>query len=264
MKINSRIKNQIQEIAEFLAMEHDETVTPLNKIAHLEEVPVFYDDYGNAFDGTLVYDNGYYIHLNTALGNTQDKERGRFTLAHELGHYFINTHRLALKEGLLEPHPSRYNKNKHQMIEREADFFASCLLMPEKRFRLDCEFYRRFDYNIIEDLHKKYHVSITACAIRFADIGTHPIMVVYMEDNKIQWKWQSDDFQFWNLADGKINVPKDSLAGQYFRTGIGQKRTEELWGIDWFNDIRDEDLNSKIFEQVIPYKNKALSIVWFA
>ncbi|MBI9036269.1 MAG: hypothetical protein JEZ03_17550 [Bacteroidales bacterium] len=83
-----------------------------------------------------------------------------------------------------------------------------------------------------------------------------------MEDNKIQWKWQSDDFHFWNLADGKINVPKDSLAGQYFRTGIGQKRTEELWGIDWFDGISDNNLNCKIFEQVIPYKNKALSIVW--
>lgn len=264
MEINNRRKNQIKELAEFLALEYNTTITPLDKIAELEELPVYYDDYENAFDGSLVYDNGFYIHMNTALGNTPEKERGRFTLAHEFGHYFIDSHRIALREGLLEPHPSRYNKNKHQIIEREADFFASCLLMPEKKFRLDCERFRRFNYSVIEDLSKKYHVSITACAIRFADVGTHPIMVVYMEDNKIEWKWSSKELQFLNLADGKSCVPFDSLAGHYFKTGIGQKRTEELWYIDWFEDKNDSHLNCKIFEQVIPYKNKALSIVWRA
>jgi Zn-dependent peptidase ImmA (M78 family) len=264
MEINSRKKNQIKDLAEFLALEFDETITPLNKIAELEELPIFYDNYGNAFDGTLVYDNGFYIHLNTALGNIPEKERGRFTLAHEFGHYFIDSHRIALKDGLLEPHPSRYNKNKHKIIEREADLFASCLLMPEKRFRSDCEYYKKFDYSVIENLSKKYKVSITACAVRFADIGTHPIMVVYMEDNKIEWKWQSDDFRFWKLSDGKVNVPQDSLAGQYFHTGVGKKRTEELWCIDWFDGISNDNLNCKIFEQIIPYKNKVLSIVWRA
>lgn len=263
MEINNRKRNQIKDLAEFLALEHDETVTPLNKIAELEELSVFYDDYGNAFDGTLVYDENFYIHLNTALGNTSEKERGRFTLAHELGHYFIDSHRIALKAGLIKPHPSRYNKNKHQVIEREADYFASCILMPEKRFRKECEKYRKFDYQVIENLAKQYFVSITACAIRFADIGTHPIMVVYMEDNRIVWKWQSNDFRFWKLADGKKVVPKDSLAGKYFNTGTGVKKTEELWGVDWFTGISDDNVNFKVYEQVIPYKNKVLSIVWY-
>ncbi len=263
MEINSRKKNQIKDLAEFLALEHKETITPLNKIADLEELPVFYDDYGNAFDGTLVYDSNFYIHLNTALGNKPDKERGRFTLAHELGHYFIDSHRIALQAGLIKPHPSRYNKNKHQIIEREADYFASCILMPEKRFRKDCERYRKFNYQVIENLAGQYLVSITACAIRFADIGTHSIMVIYMEDNHIEWKWQSKDFHFWKLADGKEVVPKDSLAGKYFSTGFGEKRTEELWGVDWFDGISDDNINFKVYEQMIPYKNKVLSIIWY-
>ncbi|GET35232.1 hypothetical protein PbJCM13498_40950 [Prolixibacter bellariivorans] len=260
MEINNRKKNQIKDLAEFLALEYDEIETPLDKIAELEEVPIFYDDYENAFDGILVYDNGFYIHLNTALGNRPNTQRGRFTLAHELGHYFIDSHRQALKEGLIEPHPSRYNRNKHLLIEREADYFASCILMPEKRFRVDCEKFRKFDFEVIESLSRKYNISITACAIRFADIGTHPIMVIYMENNKIEWKWQSNDFRFWRLAEGKINVPKDSLAGQYFRIGSGKKRTEKLWAIDWFEDV--QDINCSVYEQIIPYKNKVLSIVW--
>lgn len=263
MEIYSRKRNQIKDLAEFLALEHNETITPLNKIADLEELQVFYDNYENAFDGTLIFDKNFYIHLNTNLRNFPDNERGRFTLAHELGHYFIDSHRIALKAGLIKPHPSWYNINKYQIIEREADFFASCILMPEKRFRKDCEQYRKFDHQVIENLAKHYLVSITACAIRFADIGTHPIMIVYMENNRIIWKWQSKDFCFWKLADGKETVPYDSLAGKYFKTGSGRKRTEELWGVDWFDGISDDNINFKVFEQVIPYQNKVLSIVWY-
>jgi Zn-dependent peptidase ImmA (M78 family) len=263
MEINSRKRNQIKYLAEFLALEHSETITPLNKIADLEELQVFYDNYENAFDGILIFDKNFYIHLNTNLGNFPDKERGRFTLAHELGHYFIDSHRIALKAGLIKPHPSWHNKNKHQIIEREADFFASCILMPEKRFRKDCEQYQKFEYQVIENLAKQYLVSITACAIRFADIGTHPIMIVYMENNHIVWKWQSKDFRFWKLANGKETVPFDSLAGKYFKTGSGHKRTEELWGVDWFDGISNDNINFKVFEQVIPYQNKVLSIVWY-
>lgn len=261
MEINNRRKNQIKDLAEFLALEYNETVTPLEKIAESEEIPIYYDHYENAFDGILVYDNGFYIHLNTALGNNPNTQRGRFTLAHELGHYFIDSHRYALKEGLIEPHPSRYNKNKHLLIEREADYFASCILMPEKRYRYDCEKFGKFDFEVIQKLSEKYNTSITACAIRFADIGTHPIMVVYMENNNIEWKWQSCDFKFWKLVEGKTKVPTDSLAGKYFNTGNGQKRVERLWALDWFDDV--QELNSGLFEHVIPYKDKVLSILWY-
>lgn len=263
MKINNRKNFYIKSLAEFLALEYEDTATPLSKIAESEELPIYYDDYGTAFDGTLMYDNGFHIHINTNLGNTPDKEKGRFTLAHELGHYFIDSHRLALLDGSIKPHPSKYNKNKHRLIEREADYFASCILMPESKFQLECKRHTKFDFQVIEKLAEKFKVSLTACAIRFADIGTHPIMIVYMENNRIEWKWQSQDFNFWKLADGNDVVPKDSLAGQHFKTGSGKKRTEELWAIDWFDGIRDEDLNLKIFEQVIPYYNKVLSVVWY-
>lgn len=263
MGINNRRKNYIKDLAEFLALEYEETATPLTKIAESEELAIYYDDYENAFDGTLMHDNGFHIHLNTNLGNSPGKEKGRFTLAHELGHYFIDSHRVALLDGIIKPHPSRYNKNKHQLIEREADYFASCLLMPESRFRTECEKYKHFSFQVIEELAQKFKISLTACAIRFADIGTHPIMIVYMENSQIEWQWKSQDFQYWNLADGKRIIPKDSLAGQYFKTGLGKKRTEELWAIDWFDGIRDEDLSLRIFEQIIPHYHRVLSVVWY-
>ncbi|WP_461632422.1 ImmA/IrrE family metallo-endopeptidase [Labilibaculum euxinus] len=262
MEINNTSKVLIKELAEFIALEYDEIPTPLEKIIDSEDLKLFYDDYEDAFDGTLIYDNGYFIHLNTKKGNRPNTQRGRFTLAHELGHYFIDDHRIGLRNGLLKPHPSKNNTNSHQKIEREADYFASCLLMPEARFNNDCEGFKHFDFSLIENLSKIYNVSITACAIRFADIGTHPIMIVYCEDNKIIWKWNSNDFPYRYLAEQNSKIPIDSLVGQYFNLNTGIKRTEKLWAIDWFDGISNEDLNNTIFEHIIPYRNKALSVIW--
>ena len=119
---------KIRKLAEYIALQFDEKITPLEKIVADENLDVFYDNYeSNTFDGMTIYDNGeFYIHINTYNGNRADTDRGRFTLAHELGHYFIDTHRIGLKNGLLEPHPSLTNKAQYFSIEREADYFAAC------------------------------------------------------------------------------------------------------------------------------------------
>ena len=109
---------KIKQLAEFMSLEYEEKITPLEKIVLDEKLSVFYDCYEDAFDGMTIYDrNKFYIHLNTDRGNRNDSERGRFTLAHELGHYFIDAHRIGLKKGLLEPHPSETNKKQYATIE---------------------------------------------------------------------------------------------------------------------------------------------------
>ena len=259
--IDNTSRIAIQELAEFIALEYDETITPLEKIAETEKLPIFYDDYGNAFDGLLIYDQSFYIHLNSKKGNKPNSPRGRFTLAHELGHYFIDNHRVGLKSGLLGPHGSFSHRSSHEKIEREADYFASCLLMPSERFNEDC-FQRKFEFSIIETLAKKYNVSLTACAIRFADVGNHPILIVYCENNRIVWKWRSNDFPYWKLANGNTIIPEDSLVGEYFKTREVEQGTDQLWAADWFDCYRHEDENNRIYEHFIPHNNKALSIVW--
>jgi len=132
-------KVQISKLAEFIAGEFSEgNLTLLDKIAQYEDVPVHFDNYEDAFDGMLLYDTEYddfHIHINIDSGNKQNSNRGRFTLAHELGHFFLDEHRLGLKYGLLEPHASFHNVNQKSKIETEADYFASCLLMPREKFR---------------------------------------------------------------------------------------------------------------------------------
>ena len=181
---------KIRKLAEYIALQFDEKITPLEKIVADENLDVFYDNYeSNTFDGMTIYDNGkFYIHINTYNGNRAGTDRGRFTLAHELGHYFIDTHRIGLKNGLLEPHPSLTNKAQYFSIEREADYFAACLLMPEERFRKDIG-NKKFGIEVIDYLRTEYKISRTACALRFADIGNYPLLIVYAENNIIRWSY---------------------------------------------------------------------------
>lgn len=250
-------------VAETIALEYQEKITPLDKIVDDEGLSVFYDSYGkDTFDGMTFYENGKFsIHINTDLGNKHNSARGRFTLAHELGHYYIDAHRIGLKKGLLKPHPSRTNQKQFNQIEREADYFASCLLMPEERFSKDF-FKKGFSIELIDFLKAEYKVSRTACAFRFAGIGNHSIMIVYGENGNVIWKHCSEDFPYKYLLYQKKVAPK-TVMGEYFAE-INENlfKKEEIWAVDLFDYVKDVDSHRKFFEHCITYKGKALSIIW--
>jgi len=261
--IKNSFKSNIKKLAESIALSFDEKITPLDKIIEEEELEVFYDDYDKGtFDGMTIFDGGnFYIHINTANGNKSNNGRGRFTLAHELGHYIIDSHRIGLISGLLEPHPSKTNQQQHHLIEREADYFASCLLMPEEKFKNDL-FRKKFDFNLINWLSKEYNVSITACAFRFAQIGSHPILIIYAENGNIKWTFSSEDFPFkYLLSTSKIS---DSFVmGEYFNNSSTEiSKTQKIWAMDCFNYVKSEDSNRKFYEHCITHKSSALSIIW--
>lgn len=262
--IHNSFKPNIKKLAETIALSFDEKITPLEKIVEDEELDVFYDDYEReSFDGMTFYDNNkFYIHINTAKGNKSNNGRGRFTLAHELGHYIIDSHRIGLLSGLLQPHPSKTNQKQFYAIEREADYFASCLLMPEGKFKKDI-FRKKFDFNMINRLSKEYNVSLTACAFRFVQIGNHPIMIAYAEGGIIKWKMESDDFPYKWLLNDKV-VPVNTVMGEYFTKSNTRDiyKTEQVWALDWFNYVKDEDTERTFYEHCIPYKDKALSLIW--
>ena len=262
--INNTPLSHIKELAEYIALQYNEKLTPVDKIAEDEGLELFYDGYENGtFDGMTVYLNRkFYVHLNVDSGNKKDSTRGRFTLAHELGHYFIDAHRVGLQIGILVPHSSNTNKKQFDTIEREADYFASCLLMPESRFQNEI-FRKKFNYDLIQSLASQYNVSITACAFRFAQIGNHPIMIVYAENGIVKWKLESDDFPYkWLLNDKKI--PENTVIGEYFSKSNVRDiyKTEKVWAMDWFNYVKDYDTSRSFYEHCIPHKNKALSIIW--
>lgn len=268
--IKNNRKNVIKRLTESLMEYYTEIPVPLEKIANDEDLQIFYDSYEkNTFDGMTIYDDDhFFIHLNIDKGNTVDSDRGRFTLAHELGHYFIDSHRIGLINGLLEPHPSKFNLKQHAEIEQEANYFASCLLMPESIFQNEIYKYRlkfrgKFSIELIDILKDKFHVSKSACAIRFAEIGNHPIMIVYAINDVIEWIVSNKYFPFKDLLNDKI-PPRTMVLGEYYQKGTEDSyKTVSLWAVDCFKDVNIKtDIQRKIYEYCITYRGHGMSILW--
>lgn len=246
--------------------------TDLEAIVEEEMLNVIYDDYGdNTFDGLTMFEpstDEFFIHINTARGNRPGSPKGRFTLAHELGHYFLPHHRLALMRGTMRPHGSinYLIDNKSWKMEREADAYASLLLMPESTFS-EYIYGKKFNFQLIQELAGVFNVSLSAVALRFVDIGNYPIMVVYAVDKKIRWVRSSEAFSFRRLRYGNDKdgrIPENTVIGEYFYKNDDSccKSEETIYAKDCFDTYRDEDNMREFFEWCVPHKNKAISVLW--
>lgn len=263
----------ILALAEGVASRYESPV-PLEQIAKDEFIHIICDDYGSTtFDGLTWFEQNtdeFYIHLNNnpSKRNSLTNMKGRFTLAHELGHYFIPSHRLGLITGELKPHGSInfINNPPAWQIEREADAFASVLLMPSDSI-IDFIKGRAFDFQLIEAIADRYKVSKSAAALRYADIGNHPIMIVFAVDGRIRWVNRSKEFPFWRLKYGSGRgdcVPENTVMGTYFyeKDSSDCRNEETVYAGDCFDTRFDTDNRREFFEWCIEYKNCAISVFW--
>jgi Zn-dependent peptidase ImmA (M78 family) len=259
-------KMKIKSVAEFIGNSYlSEGGTDLNKIAIDEKIPVLYDNYEDAFDGILVYENKrFYIHLNQDKGNLPETNRSRFSLAHEFGHYFLDEHRIGLMNRIIKSHPSSFHLNSNILIEKEADYFAACLLMPSERFKKMCGT-EKMSLSLIEKLSKYFKTSRLSTLLRFAekDAGTYPIMISFFKKGLLEWFKQSDDFPFRNVPfKSKKGHPPPPLSviGEYYRL-LDAKYTDvqEIASDDWFCVNSSKKMQEQCFYSDYGFD---ISIVW--
>jgi Zn-dependent peptidase ImmA (M78 family) len=118
----------------------------------------------------------------------------RFTVAHELGHYFLNGHvqqLFASGEGL---HKSESGFTSKNPIEREADAFAAGLLMPKALFNTAIA-NAGGGLAAIESLSELCGTSLTATAIRYAKLCEEAVAVVCSTGDKIDFAVMSDSLR---------------------------------------------------------------------
>lgn len=113
----------------------------------------------------------------------------RFSIAHELGHYFLEDH----PEALLTTgvHQSRAGFVSGDPFEQEADHFASALLMPELPFK---KAIADHDAGLacVEALRKACETSLTATAIRYSALTADGVAVICTTGDAIDWCFLSD------------------------------------------------------------------------
>ena len=269
MMLSNQRKRILTELASLYSREfHSNGIPSLELIAKSENIKLIFDHYERSFEGMTVCDESdFFIHIDLDSILSRDSPRARFTLAHELGHAIIEEHRLGLLTNEIEPHKSIFLLGETKSsIEKEADYFASCLLMPAHEFlSVSKKYSRQFSVNSIKLIAATFKVSVLAALIRFVDTGSHPIFVVYCKENKVIWYSKSDDFPSWAF---KFKVggspPVETVLGDFI-SNKKQKYDEpiphdpESWFyVKW-------DLNLEFYEQCIYSEDYGynISVMWF-
>lgn len=225
------------------------------KVIKAKDIPLYYDNYADAFDGLIEYVDGrFHIHCNLDRENLPGTPRARFTLSHELGHYFIDEHRNNLASGKVYPHPSFSDKCVGDLlVEREADFFASRLLMPDARFKQAA---RKCPgrLNSIESVAGQFEVSLTCAAIRFVTAEVFPAVLIKWSHEGYSWKWCSK--QFWELGYRKTVESKEALANDSATSKCLISKGEERSIIEtgttassWFPSVHQRSIRNLILRE---------------
>jgi Zn-dependent peptidase ImmA (M78 family) len=189
----------------------------LDGVANAVGVSLSYGDYGDAFDGLLEHKNAaFHIYINTARGQPANSPRARFTLGHELGHYFIDEHRNALMAGMqhfsFTEHPS-----EDSPVETEANLFAANLLMPNQELVKALTEISAGLTGIV-DLASTFMVSIQSAALQFAQRGRKSCAIIMFRENGKLWWCISPELRGrgykWMQKLTTDGIPEDSASGR--------------------------------------------------
>ena len=253
-------EREVGTLAEAVAQEYfpDTKFTPAPILADTE-ITISYGRYSESFDGMLEHKNlRFHIYCNLDRVEQQDSSRARFTVAHELGHYFIDEHRIALSSGRAPAHPSKCEYESTLTVEREADHFASHLLMPTEPFKKMARAHKPGLAGILA-IAENFGTSVTSAAIRYAKEETGPCVVMkWGGDGSFQWRWISTDtfrVRLRTTFTDRVKLPTDcptrrAMSGERApKTGYFEAGTTAA---AWFRFVNDYDYRNVIFmEQAI-------------
>lgn len=252
-------EKEIAELAEYVAEQYcpDDIVDPV-KIAHAKGITISFNQYVQAYDGMLEHRDGrFHIYCNLDRVEQRDSPRARFTIGHELGHYFVDEHRNALKSGRAPKHGSKCEYESQLYVEREADHFASNLLMPPSRFRLHAAQVEKGLKGILY-LKERFGTSVTSTAITYAKADILPCAVFKWTATELAWKWLSTETyraRYRQSIQQSGELPYDSATARalaeetppsrgFFRSGTTASA--------WFRHVKDSGYrNAIMWEEAI-------------
>lgn len=142
--------------------------------------------------------------------------RINFTLGHELGHYLL--HRNELNEfkcgqgDLLD-----YDSPESRQREKEANKFASYLLMPIDDFRTQIQG-QRISVDLLGHCADRYGVSFTAATLKWLEFTDETAMLAVARDDFICWSYSSQSAR--RLG---IHFPRGTPVPPVSRDHIGQQ-----------------------------------------
>lgn len=176
----------------------------------------------------------------------------RFSVAHELGHYFLPDH----PEEILNSGGHHFSRagftEGSSSIELEADHFAAGLLMPAALVRSHLD-QHQVGLEGICQLAQNARVSLTAAAIRAAECATFPLCIIVSIGAEVRYAFPSDAFKslgsriFLRRGDilpagatATFNARSENITSGHRSVGVCDLK-------DWF----DTDRHARLEEEII-------------
>jgi Zn-dependent peptidase ImmA (M78 family) len=241
-ELEARVRFAQQQAAQVLDVLHVKKypIDPAAVVAsEAPRLEVIADDFGDRFDGQLEYHPAhkkFLLFVNTKYDALGVPERTRFSLAHELGHFFLDDHRRYLMGGG-KAHASRSEFSKTEsIVEREADAFAAALLLPDRLFSpLVNEDELTLDR--IESLAADFRTSRVSTAIRSIEVSHFPCAVAGIREGKVAWQFASQALIEGGCYPGAKGSPASPTAVERwaaFVAGDFQKCSRQQLVRHWF------------------------------
>jgi Zn-dependent peptidase ImmA (M78 family) len=176
----------------------------------------------------------------------------RFTVAHELGHYFLDGHAEHLFPDGDGIHASHSGFISADPYERQADQFATTLLMPAQLFKASLRTAGE-GFQAVQSLADTFVTSLTATAIRFAKYSDDPVAVVVSSKNKVDYCFMSRALEEvprlkW-MKKGSPIAP-DTVTHEFNNSddNITEGNKSEGWSaLDlWFDDAPDVEMKEDV------------------
>lgn len=153
-------------------------------------------DFRDRFDGQLEYHrskNRFLLFYNTKYDTHapagEHHPRTRFSVAHELGHYFIEAHGAFLRR-TGKSHPSRGEFLSDRTIETEADAFAAGLLMPTSLLAPMVN-EGEMSFADIETWARAFKTSVTSTARRAVELSDFPCALIGVREGRVAYSFHS-------------------------------------------------------------------------
>lgn len=176
-------------------------------VREIKQLVQFNED---AFEGMLARDPNDHEVWGIAYNGRSRPERQRFTIAHELGHFIL--HRGQQQSFNCDKQSVHTGIDTLRDIEREADDFASNLLMPGDLLR-DWISSQRIDLHVLSAIAQRFQVSFEALCVRFIKFTSQRAILVYWDNGYVKYEWRSSSAVKTRARIRRNGEPAEPLTG---------------------------------------------------
>ena len=229
---------------------------PVEEIAQQLEISEIATLTTEGFEGGLLTDE------NRTFGailvkDGVSRQRRRFTIGHELGH-FLNVHHKPAKtdQFLCDRAAMRRwdmkTQQKAQKMEAEANRFAALLLMPPPMLRPIVDGKRYPSLKTVLEISEHFDVSKEAAARAYAEYNPEMVAVLITRHGKYLRSYRKKGFPWINLAKGDL-IPETSWLHRMSQ--LGQMNDSEPTETEYWIDTNYGERVPRMYEQVLIQSN---------